>query len=63
MSTTEKTTEKPVAREEVVLAGPHTHEGKPYDKGGKIKVTPRQKAFLEEQGKLEKPAARVEKEA
>lgn len=57
------TTEKPVQRVEVVLTGPHTHEGKPLGKGAKISVTLRQKAFLEEQGKVEKPAARVEKEA
>lgn len=59
MSTTEKT-EKPIQRVEVVLTGPHTHEGKAYDKGAKIMVTPRQKAFLEQAKKVATKAERVE---
>lgn len=51
--------EKTVQRVEVVLTGPHTHEGKPYEKGGKIMVTARQKAFLEEAKKVDAKAERV----
>ena len=37
---------------EVELAAPHTHAGKEYKPGAKINVTQRQKAFLQESGKV-----------
>ena len=45
--------EKSVQLVEVKLAGEHTHKGVDYKAGDKIKVTPRQKAFLEEAKKVE----------
>lgn len=45
--------EKAVQLVEVKLAGEHTHKGVDYKAGDKIKVTPRQKAFLEETKKVE----------
>lgn len=39
--------EKAVQQVEVELTGEHTHNGTDYPAGAKIKVTPRQKAFLE----------------
>ena len=45
--------EKAVQLVEVKLAGAHTHKGVDYKVGDKIKVTPRQKAFLEETQKVE----------
>lgn len=54
--------EKSVQLVEVKLAGEHTHKGVDYKAGDKIKVTPRQKAFLEEAKKVE-GAAITAKEA
>lgn len=45
--------EKAVQPVEVKLTGEHTHKGVDYKAGDKIKVTPRQKAFLEETKKVE----------
>ncbi|MBD9675530.1 hypothetical protein IB274_02405 [Pseudomonas sp. PDM18] len=45
--------EKAVQLVEVKLAGEHTHKGVAYKAGDKIKVTPRQKAFLEETKKVD----------
>lgn len=50
-------TEKPVQQVEVVLTGAHTHKGVDYQAGAKIKVTERQKAFLQQAGKVERAAA------
>ncbi|MNF81920.1 hypothetical protein D3C84_642120 [compost metagenome] len=47
-------------RVSVVLAKPHTHAGKDYQPGDTITVTAKQKAFLEENEVLPKPAARVD---
>lgn len=55
-------TEKPVSQVEVVLTGAHTHKGVDYKVGDKIKVTERQKAFLQQAGKVER-AADTPKEA
>lgn len=44
--------EKAVQLVEVTLTGEHTHKGVDYKVGDKIKVTPRQKAFLEEAKKV-----------
>lgn len=52
-------TEKPVQLVEVELAGEHTHKGVDYKAGDKINVTPRQKAFLQEAGKLKGSAAKA----
>ncbi|WP_448682587.1 DUF7210 family protein [Pseudomonas nicosulfuronedens] len=52
-------TEKTVQQVEVVLTGAHTHKGVDYKAGDKIKVTPRQKAFLEEAKKVEGAATTV----
>lgn len=54
--------EKSVQLVEVKLASEHTHKGADYTAGDKIKVTPRQKAFLEEAKKVE-GAAITAKEA
>lgn len=51
--------EKAVQLVEVKLAGAHTHKGVDYTAGDKIKVTPRQKAFLEEAKKVEGSASPV----
>jgi hypothetical protein len=56
----ENSTAKAVERVSVALAKPHTHAGKDYPAGAKIEVTEKQKAFLEEAGVLDKPAARVD---
>ncbi len=45
-------TEKPVQLVEVELAGEHTHKGVDYSAGDTIKVTKRQKLFLEQSGKI-----------
>ncbi|CAN7658377.1 MULTISPECIES: DUF7210 family protein [Pseudomonas] len=45
-------TEKPVQLVEVELAGEHTHKGVDYKAGDTIKVTKRQKLFLEQSGKI-----------
>ena len=37
---------KPQEKVEVILAKAHTHAGKPYAKGDKIKVRPSQKVWL-----------------
>lgn len=37
---------------EVELSKPHTHAGKEHPTGSTIKVTSRQKAFLQESGKI-----------
>lgn len=37
---------------EVELTGPHTHYGKPYDKGDRIQVPPHRADWLAEQGKI-----------
>lgn len=50
-------TEKPVQQVEVVLTGAHTHRGVDHKAGDKIKVTERQKAFLQQVGKVERAAA------
>ncbi len=55
-------TEKPVSQVEVVLTGVHTHKGVDHKVGDKIKVTERQKAFLQQAGKVER-AATTPKEA
>lgn len=44
--------EKTVQLVEVTLTGEHTHKGVDYKVGDKIKVTSRQKAFLEEARKV-----------
>lgn len=54
--------EKTVQLVEIELAGEHTHQGVACQAGDKIKVTPRQKAFLEEVNKV-KGAATPSKEA
>lgn len=54
--------EKAVQLVEVKLTGEHIHKGVDYKAGDKIKVTPRQKAFLEEAKKVE-GAATPSKEA
>lgn len=54
--------EKAVQQVEVELTGAHTHNGTDYPAGAKIKVTPRQKAFLESVKKI-KGAATTSKEA
>ena len=43
-------TNPPAARVKVTLSGPHTHRGKPHDKGDVIDVTQRQKDWLAERG-------------
>ncbi|MDF3864207.1 hypothetical protein P3W53_07040 [Pseudomonas denitrificans (nom. rej.)] len=55
-------TEKPVQQFEVILTGAHTHKGVDYKAGAKIEVTQRQKAFLQQAGKVER-AATTPKEA
>lgn len=52
-------TEKTVQLVEVELAGEHTHKGVGYSAGAKIKVTPKQKDFLEEAGKLKGSATKA----
>ncbi|MCY1373383.1 hypothetical protein D9M69_606570 [compost metagenome] len=52
-----------VERVSVKLEKPHTHAGKDYSAGDTIKVTAKQKAFLEEAGVLQKPAVRVDQPA
>ncbi|WP_430292975.1 DUF7210 family protein [Pseudomonas sp. B1-22] len=54
--------DKTVQLVEIELAGEHTHQGRDYKAGDKIKVTPRQKAFLEEVKKVN-GAATPSKEA
>lgn len=51
--------EKTVQLVEIELAGEHTHQGVDYQVGDKIKVTPRQKAFLEEVKKVKGAATSV----
>lgn len=53
-------TEKPVQLVEVELAGEHTHKGVDYSAGAKIKVTPKQKDFLQEAGKLKGSATKAD---
>lgn len=55
-------TEKPVQQVEVVLTGAHTHQGVDYKAGDKIKVTPRQKGFLEETKKVDSATHTSQKE-
>ncbi|MCJ1887420.1 hypothetical protein LNN38_21345 [Pseudomonas sp. LA21] len=45
--------EKTVQLVEVVLTGEHIHKGVPKQKGDKIEVTERQKAFLQQAGKVD----------
>ncbi|QRY79639.1 hypothetical protein JVX91_00560 [Pseudomonas sp. PDNC002] len=54
--------EKTVQQVEVELTGEHTHNGADYPVGAKIKVTQRQKAFLESVKKV-KVATPLAKEA
>ena len=55
-------TEKPVQLVEVELAGEHTHKGVDYSAGAKIKVTPKQQAFLQSAQKLKGTATAATKE-
>lgn len=47
----------PPKTEQVTLLKDHTHGGKPYKQGEPIAVTPKQKAFLQERGKVAADAA------
>lgn len=50
MSTAKPSAAQAPEKVEVTLAKPHTHEGRPYQAGDKIKVTADQKAWLEKLG-------------
>ncbi|PTQ70355.1 hypothetical protein [Pseudomonas sp. GV071] len=56
MSTEAKAAANVAAQEEVTLTGSHTHKGIAIEVGEKIYVTPKQKAFLVEHGKVAAPA-------
>lgn len=52
---------KAAEREEVKLIDSHTHEGVDYKAGDKIKISPKQKAFLVAFKKVEAPATQEAK--